>query len=212
MAKAAGIYSVHPSVKMVQSVIAGMKEKTGRSMDEWIKFIKKDGPKTVEARRDWLKKTHGLGTNYASWLAEWSVGKQDEDGDPDKYLAAAATYVETMYSGRKAALRPLHDKLITVGRALGKDVKVCPCQTIVPFYREHVFAEIKPSTNTRIDLGLALARFVTEKRGKLPARLIDTGGLQKKNRITHRIPIAAAGDIDEEAKRWLKTAYELDGE
>ena len=212
MAKAGTMYSVHPSVKMVQSVIAGMKEKTGRSMDEWVKFIKKEGPKTVEARRDWLKDDHGLGTNYAWWLADWSVGKQTEDGDPDKYLAAAAKYVESMYSGKKAALKPLHDKLITVGLSLGKDVKVCPCQTIVPFYREHVFAEIKPSTNTRIDLGFALAKFVTQKRGKLPARLIDTGGLQKKNRITHRIPIAAAGDVDDEVKRWLKTAYELDGE
>ncbi len=184
------IYSVHPSVTMIQSVIAGMKEKTGRSLDQWIAFIKKEGPKTVEARRDWLKKKHKLGTNYAWWLADWSVGRQTEDGDPDAYLAAAAGYVESMYAGKKAALKPLHDTLVKLGRSLGKDVKVCPCQTIVPLYREHVFAEIKPSTNTRIDLGFALAKFVTGKRGKIPARIIDTGGLAKKNRITHRIPIS----------------------
>jgi hypothetical protein len=211
MAKAVK-YDVHPSVKMVQNVIAGMKEKTGRSMDEWIALIKKKGPKDVEARREWLKKGHGLGTNYAWWLADWSVGKQSEDGDPKAYLAAATTYVEGMYAGKKAGLRPMHDKLITIGRGLGKDVKVCPCQTIVPLYREHVFAEIKPSTNTRIDLGFALAKYVTEKRGKVPARLIDTGGLAKKNRITHRTPIGAVSDIDDEVKRWLKIAYELDGE
>jgi hypothetical protein len=73
-------------------------------------------------------------------------------------------------------------------------------------YREHVFAEIKPSTNTRVDLGLALARHT----GKLPARLIDTGGKEKKDRITHRVAIASAAEIDGEVERWLRRAYELD--
>ena len=41
-------------------------------------------------------------------------------------------------------------------------------------------------------------------------RLIDTGGFQKKNRITHRIPIASLTDIDDEVKHWLQTAYEWD--
>jgi hypothetical protein len=40
--------------------------------------------------------------------------------------------------------------------------------------------------------------------------LIDTGGLAKKDRITHRIEIKAMNEIDGEVKKWLKTAYELD--
>lgn len=88
--------------------------------------------------------------------------------------------------------------------ALGRDVKVCPCKTIVPLYRRHVFAQIKPSANLRIDLGLALEDTLT------PERLIDTGGLAKKDRITHRIAIAALTDIDAEVKRWLRFAYDLD--
>ena len=77
---------------------------------------------------------------------------------------------------------------------------------IVPLYRTHVFAQLKPTTNTRIDLGFALTRY----KGKLPKRLIDTGGLAKKDRITHRIEITAAEQIDGEVKKWLKTAYDLD--
>lgn len=75
---------------------------------------------------------------------------------------------------------------------------------MVPFYRKHVFAQIKPSTNMRIDLGLALGD------RKTPKRLINTGGFEKKDRITHRIEIVQATDIDEEVKRWLKTAYDGD--
>ncbi len=113
-----------------------------------------------------------------------------------------------MYAGAKAGLRPLHDELLRVGRALGQDVKVCPCQTIVPLYRNHVFAQIKPATRTRIDFGLALGPLTGKK--KLPARLIDTGGFAKKDRITHRFAISSPDDIDAEVERWLRTAYDLD--
>ena len=41
-------------------------------------------------------------------------------------------------------------------------------------------------------------------------RLIDTGGFAKKDRITHRIPITSLEEIDDEVKRWLKVAYDLD--
>lgn len=203
-AKPKSLYGVHPGVEMVQTAIAKLKEKTGRSLDEWIAFINSSGPATEAARRDWLKAKHGLGNNYACWLAEWSLGKGTEDGDPAKYLAAAARYVEAMFAGKKAALRPIYDRLLRLGLALGKDVKACPCQTMVPLYRSHVIAQIKPTTNTRIDLGLALGPI------KTPKRLILTGGIEKKDRITHRIPITSLADIDDEVQRWLNKAYDLD--
>jgi len=76
----------------------------------------------------------------------------------------------------------------------------------VPPYREHVFAQIKPTTNSRIDLGLALTHY----KGKLPKRIIDTGGLAKKDRITHRIELKSTDQIVSEVKKWLKTACDLD--
>jgi hypothetical protein len=42
------------------------------------------------------------------------------------------------------------------------------------------------------------------------SRLIDTGGVAKKDRITHRIPIADVKEIDAEVKKWFKTAYDRD--
>ena len=199
----AAAYDVHPSLAMFQKTLAGLKEKTGRTLEEWIKFIKKEGPATERERREWLKTKHGLGTNYAWWIAERSVGKGD-DGSPETYLQQAEEYVEAMYSGAKEALRPIYDQLLGLGRSLGSDVKVCPCQTMVPLYRKHVFAQIKPTTRARIDLGLAL------KDTKVPKRLINTGGLAKKDRITHRIEITSLSDIDAEVKKWIKIAYEMD--
>jgi hypothetical protein len=196
-------YDVHPSLGMYQSSLAALKQKTGRSLEDWVNFVEKEGPETEKERRTWLKAEHGMGTNYAWWIAEQSVGKGD-DGNPETYVRQAEEFVEKMYSGPKETLRPIFEELLALGRSMGKDVKVCPCKTIVPLYRKHVFAQIKPTTRTRIDLGLAL------KDTRVPKRLIDTGGLVKKDRITHRIEITALKDIDAEVKKWLKVAYEMD--
>lgn len=202
--KTKSIYSPHPSLALVQKWIADLKEKTGRSLDEWMRYLKKHGPKDNKERREWLKKEHGLGTNSAWWLSDRAAGIGTEEGDPDAYLKAAEGYVEKMFSGGKAELRPIYDALLKLGLSVGKEAKACPCQTIVPLYRNHVFAQIKPTTRTRIDLGFALGD--TKAKG----RLIDTGGFAKKDRITHRIEITSLEDIDDEVKRWLKIAYDRD--
>jgi len=203
--KTKSIYGVHPGVLMTQKWIAGLKNNTGRTLEEWLEFIKKEGPKDEQPRRDWLKTTSGLGTNTASWLAERSVGKGEELGDPAAYLQAAEKYVDEMFAGKKEQLRPIYDALLKLGLSMGKDAKACPCQTIVPLYRKHVFAQIKPTTLTRIDFGLALG-----DTRKTPGRLINTGGYEKKDRITHRFEITSFKDIDDEVKRWLRVAYDRD--
>jgi hypothetical protein len=204
MPKTKSLYGVHPSVAMVQNWQATLKEKTGRSLDEWIVLVRKSGPKSEKERRDWLREKHGFGTFSAMMLLDHvDTGTSDLDSG-ESYLAAADRYVEDMFAGPKAALRPIYEALLDLGLAIGPGVKACPCKTIVPLYRNHVFAQIKPTTRTRIDMGFAL--------GALPAegRLIDTGGYAKKDRITHRIPISSLDEIDREVRKWMKTAYDLD--
>jgi hypothetical protein len=198
------LYDVHPGVAMVQRWIASMPLKTGRSLEEWIALVKTEGPATEKEQREWLKKNYALGTNSAWWVAERAAGKGFEEDSPEAYLLTAEKYVEDMFAGSKAGLRPIYDALLKLGKSLGKDVKVSPGKTIVPFYRKHVFAQIKPSTRTRIDFGFAL------KSTKAKGRLIDTGGLAKGDRITHRIEITSLADIDDEVKHWLQMAYEMD--
>ncbi len=204
-AKASSLYGVHPAVYMVMKWVAELKEKTGRTLQEWQKHIVRDGPPELKDRRDWLKDKYKFGTNTASWLAERADGQPTWDESEEAYLAMAPKYVAEMFGGEKAAMLPLYHRLLELGRALGPDVKFCPCKTIVPFYRNHVIAEVKPSTRTRIDFGLALGD--TKAAGKL----IDTGGFNKKDRITHRFAISTLKDIDKEVEKWLKVAYERDG-
>ena len=196
------LYSVHPGVKMVQKWVAELRDKTGNSLDDWIKLLNTEGPADEKGRRVWLKEKYGLGTNSAWWLAERSVGKGVWDDTPEDYLKTAARNVEAMFAN-KDSLRPLYDELLNFGLALGPDVKACPCQTIVPLYRKHVFAQLKPTTRTRLDLSLAL------RNTPVPARLIDTGGFAKKDRLTHRFAITRPEEIDNEVRHWFRVAYQM---
>lgn len=191
-------YTMHPGFAMEASSLANLKSRTGKTLEEWIEVIQRDGPATEKERMAWLKAEHGFTTNYAMWAAGRSVGNRGaEDYDPDGY-------VEAMYAGPKAGLLPLYEKVMNMAFALGQDVTASPTTTTVPFYRKRVFANVIPTTRTRIDLGLAL------KGVETPARLIDTGGEAKKDRITRRIPLQSLDEIDAEVEKWLREAYERD--
>jgi len=202
--KQKSLYGVHPAVATTQKYVVTLEEKTGRKLDEWLALLKKSGAATESERRAWLKTAHGLGMNTAGTIAGFAEPAGSEFASPDAYLAAAERYVEHMFTGAKAALIPIYEELLHLGLRLGKDVKACPCRTMVPLYRHHVIAQIKPATQTRIDLGFALGA------RKAQGRLIDTGGYAKKDRITHRIPISSPKDIDAEVRQWLQAAYAAD--
>lgn len=196
-----GRFSVHPSVKMMVQWVAELKPQTGRSLDEWVDLVKQACPGGLRERVEFLKARHGMGTNSAWWIAERAEGRGAEDLDPGLYLEAAERYVDEQLSGKKGALRPLFDLLLAECLALGEGVKACPCKTIVPIYRNHVVAQIKVASNSRVDLGLALGDTRAE------GRLIDTGGFAKKDRITHRVEIKSPEDIDAQVRGWLKEAF-----
>jgi hypothetical protein len=44
----------------------------------------------------------------------------------------------------------------------------------------------------------------------IPARIFDTGGLKRKDRITHRFALTSTDDIDDEVREWFMVAYQLD--
>jgi hypothetical protein len=203
------LYSLHPSVAYIQAILDNLEVRTGKPLETWLRLVKARGPKDVKARAGWLK-AQGLGSNQAALVADRSAGVQGHafEDTVEGYLAAAPRYVEQQYGGKKAALRPLYERVLAFALASGPEAKACPCETIVPLYRNHVFAQIKPTTLTRIDLGLSLG---DPAKVKNPGRrLLDTGGFARKDRLTHRIELTDVADLDGEVKRWLKVAYDRD--
>ncbi|HVT14433.1 MAG TPA: DUF5655 domain-containing protein [Fimbriimonadaceae bacterium] len=193
MVKPGSVYSPHPGLAMVARSRENLLERTGMSLEHWVERLVQERPADRKAQLAWLKE-QGITTNYAQWIVDEAAGDGPENYDPD-------ALVEAQYAGKKEILRPVYESLLKEGFALGEDVKACPCVTFVPLYRKNVFAQIKPTTNTRIDLGLCL-------RGVEPTeRLLSTGGEAKGDRITHRIPVSSEQEIDDEVRSWLRRAY-----
>jgi hypothetical protein len=203
-------YSLHPSVAYVQAIVDNLEPQTGKSLEAWVRLLRAKGPKEVKLRKPWLK-SQGLGANQASLVAERAAGMKATVFADSKegYLASAAEYVERQYAGKKAPLRPLYELLLRAGLAAGPEAKACPCQTLVPLFRTHVFAQLKASTLSRIDLGLALGDPAKVKASG--GRLLETGGFAKKDRITHRLEIFQVSDVDATVRGWLEAAYQRDG-
>ena len=198
-------FDVHPGVAMVKKWTDKLPAKTGRSLDQWAEFVRIQGPAEPKARRMWLKEKHGLGTNTAWWIAQYTDDAATWDGDPKVYLNQAADYVEAMFTKGKEWQRPIFEAVYAVVRKLGKDVKVCPCKTMIPFYRRREFAHVKPATKTRFELALALVDVPFQGRLKKNPRAND------KDRHHHLVELADVKDVDNEVAKWLRMAYEADG-
>ena len=191
-------YADHPALAHEAAGIRSLAERTGRALEEWLVVVRRDGPREERALARWLQDAHGMGRDTARWVAGRALG-QAPAYDPQ-------ALVDALFAGPRAALRPIYDALLEAALELGDDVTVTPGATIVPFRRRHVIAQVRPATRARVDFGLALGRHA----GAFPARLADTGGKAKGDRITHRIALASAADVDDEVRRWLRVAYELD--
>ncbi|HLO03061.1 MAG TPA: DUF5655 domain-containing protein [Symbiobacteriaceae bacterium] len=178
---------------------ASLQEKTGKDLAEWKVILAEAGllETTPGQKVKWLKETHGVTHGYAEVIGWMSVRPADYEAPTFEAV------IDAQYSGKKAPLRPIYERLFAAAMALGPDVKTEICQGYVPLIRKRQFAVIQPSTLTRIDVGLRLPGI--EPAGRLqPSKGVGGGS------ITHKIAITSIEEADEEVLGWLKRAYELE--
>jgi predicted transport protein len=116
-------------------------------------------------------------------------------------LPSGEALVDWHFSGEKATLRPIYNRLLESIRALGADVRTEPRQSYIAFARKIHFAIIIPSTRSRLDLGLRLSGM--ESGGRLQA-----AGSFGSGSVTHRVALTDPGQVDQELQGWLRTAYD----
>ena len=186
-------YQPHPMLDMEKGIKAKVEEETGKPWSHWVGVARKMG---VASQRDLgrrLQAEHGFASRNASWLA-WEATNGSEYDDP-------STLVDELYGGARASLRPVHEAVLDEVERLGDDVRITACKTMVPVYRKHVFAELRPVADG-VEVELAL--------GDAPAK----GRLQKADRrmpgdrVTHRVVVGSKKDVDGELRGWLEKAYE----
>jgi len=178
--------------EMEATMVANLHEKTGKTLDQWLKVAKASGKSKHGEIVGHLKAEHGVGHGYANLIAQRFL-----QGDAP---AAGDDLVEAQYAGGKAALRPIYDALISSVQKFGKDVEVSPKKTYVSLRRSKQFGLIQPSTATRVDVGINL-------KGTEPtARLEASGSFNAM--VSHRVRVGEAKEVNAELVGWLKKAYE----
>jgi hypothetical protein len=190
-------YAPHPMLSRERGMDAQLEKATGRSLKSWIALARKQGLPKQKDCAAWLAKEHALKPMQAAWIASYAFSSDDpaDYDDPEKL-------VDELFSGPRAAVRPIHEKVVDAVLALGEDVVVTSCKTMVPFYRKHVFAETRP-VEGGVELSLAL--------GDVPVagRLEASRKMAPGDRIAHRVLLRSSKDVDAEVRGWLAKAYEL---
>lgn len=178
-----------------QNMIKNLESMTGKSLAEWIAIVEASGQEKVKARIDFLKANHGLTYGYANLIALFAKDRAEQAAGavPDDPIAA-------LYSGEKAGLRPIYDKVLAAAMKFGGDVVESPKRTYVSLRRDKQFAIVQPTTKTRVDVGLVL-------KGVEPGGRLEAAG-SWNSMCTHRVKVESAGEIDKELLRWLKQAYD----
>ena len=181
--------------EQVANMIASLKEKTGRSIDEWVALGKASGKAKHGELVTWLKSEHGITHGYANL-----IGHQTLKSDAGSKLAAGDDLVSEMFAGDKASLRPIFDALMKAILAFGNDIEQSPKKGYLSLRRKTQFATLHPSTKTRFDVGIKL-------KGVAPAGRLEAAGSWNAM-VSHRVKLESPAQVDAELVRWLKAAYD----
>lgn len=177
------------------AVTRSMRERTGRTVEEWVALVQASGVDALDqnAVRRWLKAEHGLPQN-SQWAIADAAARAEGWQPP-----SLEQYIDAQYAGKKAALRPLFDRLRAILASLGEDVRMEGRGSYTPFVRKRQFAAVAPATATRLDVGL---RYTDAPSSPLltPA---DSPG-----QATHRLSLTSPAQITGEVERLLRLAYE----
>src|SRR5688572_21866085 len=93
--------------EMMAAVIDTMRERTGRTLEEWVTAVQGSGvdPLDQNAVRRWLKEQHGILQN-----SQWAIA--DAAARAAGWVRPSADeYIDSQYPGPKANLRPIFDRI-----------------------------------------------------------------------------------------------------
>jgi predicted transport protein len=176
--------------EMIEAIVVNLPAKTGKTAEQWVEILRKDGPEGYKAQVDWLKKEHRLGHMQASLIAQF----QEQGGNA---YVDGEKLIDDLFSGKHASLRSLYESLAKEITSMRSDVKVQPAVTMVVFYRHKKFTHVQP-VNGAIEIVMAIPHNTAKKTDK-PG---------DADRINMKPTIATVSDV-ESLHEGLKMAYIL---
>jgi hypothetical protein len=178
--------------EMMQAVISNLPEKTGKSLDEWIALVTKDGPPGKKERIQWLKDVQKLGHVTAQIIVANIEGQGVVYDNPQKL-------VDELFGEPSQNLRQIYEKILESIQSL-PGAKPKPCKTYIPLYHRRQFAMVKPVGSTHVELSLALGAEAPANGRLIPTKSRDAW-------MSHVVKLSASKDVNDEVREWLEKAY-----
>jgi hypothetical protein len=178
-----------------QTQLNNIQKKTGKTMAELAAIVQKSGlTKHGELREMFMKKL-GLGHGDANSLVHAIL---QSDGQRAAEGKSTDAVLDEIYSGPKAAFRPIHEKLMKEINKFG-EFEIVPKKGYVSLRRKKQFAMIGPRTNTRFEVG------INARDLKKNARLLEQ---PKGGMCNYIVNVTDAKEVDSELVAWIKSAFE----
>jgi Domain of unknown function (DUF4287)/Domain of unknown function (DUF5655) len=189
----------------LRAQVRNIEAQYGRSMSAWTDLIRVQGLTKHAEIIAWLKSEHGMthgNANRVALIARDAGVAGAMPTAPTGGVAADGDPIAALYVGKKAALRPIHDRVMQVINGFGHDVDVAPKRGYVSLRRRRQFAMLQPAA-AHVDLGLILPGVPTGGR-------LEPGGTFNAM-FSHRVRIASVEAVDTQLEGWLRTAYDEAG-
>jgi len=182
--------------KALETQLKNLQARAGKSLDELFAVIRRSGLTKFGEIREMLKRDLGMGHGDANTLVHAYNEASAKPG-----AAETGDVLDPIYTGAKAGLRPIHEKLMAAISKFGP-CEIAPKKTYISLRRKKQFATIGPATNTRVEVGLNM------KGVPGTSRLIalPPGGM-----CQYKINVMQAGEVDGELLAWIRQAYESAG-
>jgi hypothetical protein len=183
----------------LRTQIRNIESTYGQPVEHWFALIDASGMTKHNEVVAFLKAEHGLAHGAAHRLSLLARDRSPAAAPTSGPGVPPPDAVASLYSGRRAGLRLLHDQLMAIVHELGS-VEIAPKKGYLSLRRRKQFAMIQPIATGRIDLGLILPTDTPTTD-----RLEPSGAWNAL--FTHRVRLTHETELDDHLRSWLSTAY-----
>ena len=184
----------------VQTQISNIEKKTGKTLAELSALVRQSALSKHSEIRELLMNQFELGYGDANSLVH-AILETDGTRAAEARALSGDALLDEIYSGPKAALRPIHAAIMAELAGFG-EFEILPKKGYLSLRRKKQFAMLGPATNTRVELGLNIKELAADPR------LLEQ---PKGSMCNYVVRLTDPTQVDAPVLGWLRSAFEAGG-
>ncbi len=182
----------------VESQVNNIQKKTDKTLEELSAFVHGTGLTKHGEIRSAVMRDLGLSYGDANSLVHYAL---QSDGTRAAQGESIGSITDEIYSGPKAGLRPIHDRIMAEIEGFGP-FDIVPKKGYLSLRRKKQFAMIGPANKTQVEVGLNMKGVGASNR---------LAEMRPGDMCQYKVKLADTEEVDQEITNWIKQAYESAG-